>query len=35
MNRRLVELIAGCRSGTEAEILKEGLSSTQVIRFLA
>jgi KaiC/GvpD/RAD55 family RecA-like ATPase len=27
--------MAGCRSGTEAEILKEGLSSTQVIGFLA
>jgi len=35
MNRRLVELMAGCISGTEAEILKEGLSSTQVIGFLA
>jgi len=35
INRRLVELMAGCRSGTEAEILKEGLSSTQVIGFLA
>jgi hypothetical protein len=33
VNRRLVELMAGCRSGTEAEILKEGLSSTQVIGF--
>ena len=35
INRRLVELMAGCRFGTEAEILKEGLSSTQVIGFLA
>lgn len=35
INRRLVELMAGCRSGTEAEILKEGLSSTQMIGFLA
>jgi hypothetical protein len=35
INRKLVELMAGCRSGTEAEILKEGLSSTQVIGFLA
>jgi hypothetical protein len=35
INRRLVELMAGCRSGTEAEILKEGLSSTQVMGFLA
>jgi len=35
INRRLIELVAGCRSGTEAEILKEGLSSTQVIGFLA
>ena len=35
INRRLVELIAGCTAGTEAEILKEGLSSTQVIGFLA
>ena len=35
INRRLVELMAGCKSGTEAEILKEGLSSTQVIGFLA
>jgi len=35
INRRLVELMAGCRSGTEAEILKEGLSSTQLIGFLA
>ncbi len=35
INRRLVELMAGCKSGTEAEILKEGLSSTQMIGFLA
>jgi len=35
INRRIVELMAGCRTGTEAEILKEGLSSTQVIGFLA
>jgi len=35
INRRLNELMAGCKSGTEAEILKEGLSSTQVIGFLA
>jgi KaiC/GvpD/RAD55 family RecA-like ATPase len=35
INRRLVELMAGCRSGTEAEILKEGLAPSQVIGFLA
>jgi hypothetical protein len=35
INRKLVELMAGCRSGTEAEILKEGLSSTQAIGFLS
>ena len=35
INRRLVELMAGCRSGTEAEILKEGLASSQAIGFLA
>jgi hypothetical protein len=35
INRRLVELMAGYRSGTEAEILKEGLASSQVIGFLA
>lgn len=35
INRRVIELMAGCRSGTEAEILKEGLSSTQVMGFLA
>jgi hypothetical protein len=34
LNRRLAELMAGCRSGTEAEILKEGLSSSQVIGFV-
>jgi hypothetical protein len=34
LNRRLAELMTGCRSGTEAEILKEGLSSSQVIGFL-
>jgi KaiC/GvpD/RAD55 family RecA-like ATPase len=35
INRRIVELMAGCKSGTEAEILKEGLLSTQVMGFLA
>jgi KaiC/GvpD/RAD55 family RecA-like ATPase len=35
INRRIVELMAGCRAGTEAEILKEGFLSTQVIGFLA
>jgi len=35
INRRIVEMMAGCKSGTEAEILKEGLSSTQAIGFLA
>jgi len=35
INRRLVELMAGCRSGTEAEILREGLSSSPVMGFLA
>ena len=35
INRRLIELMAGCRKGTEAEILKEGLASTQLIGFLA
>lgn len=35
INRRLVELMAGYRSGTEAEILKEGLASSPVIGFLA
>jgi KaiC/GvpD/RAD55 family RecA-like ATPase len=35
INRRINELMAGCKSGTEAEILKEGLLSTQVAGFLA
>jgi hypothetical protein len=35
VSRRIVELMAGCKSKTEAEILKDGLSSTQVIGFLA
>lgn len=35
INRRLVELMAGCKSGTEAEIFKDGLASSQVIGFLA
>jgi KaiC/GvpD/RAD55 family RecA-like ATPase len=35
INRRINEQMAGCKSGTEAEILKEGLSSTQAIGFLA
>ncbi len=35
VNRRIAELMTGIRSGTEAEILKEGLSSTQVLGFLA
>jgi hypothetical protein len=35
INRRLAQLVIGIRSGTEAEILKEGLSSTQAIGFLA
>ena len=35
INRKIVELMAGCRSGTEAEILKEGLLFTQAIGFLA
>jgi hypothetical protein len=35
INRRLVELMAGRTSGTEAEILKEGLSFSPVIGFLA
>jgi hypothetical protein len=34
INRRIGELMDGITSGTEAEILKEGLSSTQVIGFL-
>ncbi len=35
ISRRLAEIMAGCKSKTEAEILKEALSSTQVIGFLA
>ncbi|MGA3192345.1 MAG: hypothetical protein ABSD73_07510 [Candidatus Bathyarchaeia archaeon] len=35
LSRRQSELLAGCKSGTEAEILKEGTSSTQLIGFLA
>lgn len=35
INRRLVDLMYGGPSGSEAEVLKEGLSSTQVIGFLA
>lgn len=35
VNRRIVELMSGCTSGNEAEIFKEGLSSTQVLGFLA
>ncbi len=35
INRRISEVMSGIRSGTEAEIFKEGLSSTQVIGFLA
>jgi KaiC/GvpD/RAD55 family RecA-like ATPase len=35
INRRIVELMAGCKGGMEAEILKEGLLSTQLIGFLA
>jgi len=35
VNRRIVELMAGCASGTEAEVFKDGLSSTQVLGFLA
>jgi len=35
INRKLAELMAGCKSGTEAEILKEGLSPSQVIGFLS
>jgi len=34
INRKLAELMAGCKTGTEAEILKEGLSPSQVIGFL-
>ena len=35
VSRRLAEIMAGCLSGTEAEILKEALASTQVLGFLA
>jgi hypothetical protein len=35
VNRRIVELMTGCTSGTEAEVFKDGLSSTQVLGFLA
>jgi len=35
ISRRLAEIMAGCKSETEAEILKEALSSTQVMGFLA
>ncbi len=35
VNRRIGELMTGTMSGTEAEIFKEGLSSTEVIGFLA
>jgi hypothetical protein len=35
VNRRIGELITGITLGMEAEIFKEGLSSTQVIGFLA
>lgn len=35
ISRRLAEIMGGCRSGTEAEILKEALSSTQLMGFLA
>jgi len=35
LSRRQHELLAGCKSGTEAEILKEGMASTQLIGFLA
>jgi KaiC/GvpD/RAD55 family RecA-like ATPase len=35
VSRRQLELRAGCKSGTEAEILKEGMASTQLIGFLA
>ncbi len=35
INRRIGELMCGIRSGTEAEILREGLSSTQIIGFFA
>ncbi|UCC33852.1 MAG: hypothetical protein JSW53_02285, partial [Candidatus Bathyarchaeota archaeon] len=35
VSRRLAEIMAGTESKTEAEILKEALSSTQVLGFLA
>ena len=35
ITRRLAELMAGCKSKTEAEILKDALSSTQLLGFLA
>lgn len=35
VSRRLSELMAGRTSGTEAEVLRDGLSSTQMIGFLA
>ncbi|UCD40119.1 MAG: hypothetical protein JSV87_00790 [Candidatus Bathyarchaeota archaeon] len=35
ISRRLAELMAGCESKTEAEILKDALSSTQLLGFLA
>jgi hypothetical protein len=35
INRRICEVMSGIKSGTEAEILREGLSSTQVMGFLA
>jgi len=35
VSRRLAEIMAGCKSKTEAEILKEALPSTQIIGFLA
>ncbi len=35
INRRITEVVMGIRSGSEADVLKEGLSSTQMIGFLA
>jgi hypothetical protein len=35
LSRRQYELLEGCKSGMEAEILKEGMASTQMIGFLA
>jgi hypothetical protein len=35
INRRISEVMTGINSGIEAEIFKEGLSSTQAIGFLA